>query len=1210
MFRVVYMEKEAIVLLSDKELAQSFNGDSFAMYMKEVFRYRLLSVDENKELARRYRDGDQLALEKLINHNLRLVVSIAYKYRDFITSSSILDVIQEGNLGLMRAAKSYDPEIAAFSTYANWWIHQAISRNIGDIENEIRVPVYVRVLNGKYLKLMNNNANLSDVEICKELSISKDTLDIIRHTLSLSVISLNQPVNEDEKAELGDLIESDQGGFEDVIERMSSNSLFVALKESLSDVEYFILFRRQLSDRKLTLEEVGNEFGLTRERVRQLEAKALKKSRELLENDTEIHQLLAKVCKRENCRLDRLRIEPRDPKKIIKFLYIKDKLNVDEKRLLYFIYFGNINYTQKELSVLLNLELDEFTILYRRLKNKLKKYFVDNFKFEQFRERWIKEYGTKIYSIDLTSDIKVIDYRYLKNKYSSLSLDMFLELVNRAEYELNNDELALVTSFYSIPERKYISADSLFRDLNLAVFGYKDRNSNVPINKLWIAYKNNINEFSEEQRMFLECFFFNKRKKSEFIKKYKDSSLFRSHYFLIDRLERIYFNIHRFSEYNFDLSQYIKFRSKHLDKLSRERIELLDLFYGVNGVVLSIQEIAELYNVDYVKMHDKISTARNAAILINAGFSRGLDIDKKVYIPYLLDSAYSFPDEHRVVLKLFFIENKSYEEISNILGLTKYRISNIITEDIRKMDAYRFGLIDVFRISKEEIETVFAYYKDVFSDEEKSVLIKKYLNFIDNKEIADSLGLELLQVNRYVAHFNKLYNAYKVRDVELTVDDILMDINRHVSESTLDYRKKVVLSFYYGFKTIYNPEGIKLKQAEIISKFKLTKNSYYQIIHSASIELKCRKIGLSKPTGLYIDRDKLNKLLDDSHLPISDKEREIICYLFELKGYPYKTIDELVDVFGDNRASIGRRYQRAIVSIYKYINNEIEGKLDYEVDWLPNLKYFSYSDRNIINKYFRDGLTVEEMAKEYGVSYDKMFSLIEKIKVNMFDILNNPKAKKFDFDYYMSVRNNKDLLFYGDRDKTIEMFDLYYGMNDDLKLYIPDIIKKLNLDVDHGTVSKAINNLMLSICKYSEGIKNVNNFNYDDIMEYYVRNCSFMTRYKKQCYVKYFQKISNEYRINGAIPGISDVILYDLLVDRNPFVYTHSNLNRDIVVRLLKTYGHLINNSKRRELMALYEISSREFMSGKDINHVYRIINFVDEKLKEKGTVFQLRKKD
>ena len=148
--------------------------------------------------------------------------------------------------------------------------------------------------------------------------------------------------------------------------------------------------------------------------------------------------------------------------------------------------------------------------------------------------------------------------------------------------------------------------------------------------------------------------------------------------------------------------------------MSKERLELLDLFYGVNGKALTIPEIASMYNIDYIKMHDKISDARDAAIVINSGIDRGLDLDKSLYVQYVLDPAIYFTLEARAVLKLFIVDNKTYDEISSLLGLTKYRISNIITENVRKMDGYRFGLFEVERIDEDTLNSVFDYFGDDF----------------------------------------------------------------------------------------------------------------------------------------------------------------------------------------------------------------------------------------------------------------------------------------------------------------------------------------------------------------------------------------------------------------------------------------------------------------------------------------------------------------
>ena len=174
------------------------------------------------------------------------------------------------------------------------------------------------------------NDGLICKEICKELDIGFETLENIRHALSLSSVSMNQTVDDDEKTELGDFLSSSHNDYEDIIEEMSSKTIFLALKEVLSDLEYYIVYVRILSDTRMTLEQVASEFGLTRERVRQLEAKALRKAKPLMENENKMQQVLARLQTREQVRIDNLRIEPIEPGRIIKYLYVKDKLSFDE----------------------------------------------------------------------------------------------------------------------------------------------------------------------------------------------------------------------------------------------------------------------------------------------------------------------------------------------------------------------------------------------------------------------------------------------------------------------------------------------------------------------------------------------------------------------------------------------------------------------------------------------------------------------------------------------------------------------------------------------------------------------------------------------------------------------------------------------------------------------------------------------------------------
>ncbi len=1201
------MEEELeLKLLSDEELENSFIGDAFSMYMKEVTSYTPLSIEENKELARAYKKGDLTARDKMIKGNLRLVVNVAFKYRNKISHLQIIDVIQDGNLGLMKAIEEYDPEVGAFSTYAIWWIKQAITRSIYNKESEIRKPVHLHSLISKYYKLLEENKgkNFSKDELCDLLEVSKETLNNMLHSLNVNTFSMNQTVG-DEDTELESFIASPSDSYDEVENNMVTQNLFLVMKEYLNDLEYFILYYRILDSPAKTLEQLGEMLGVTRERIRQLEIKTLKKVKLLMENEQRMVVITNKINQREGRLVNLFSTEPILPDKIIKYLYIKEYLTLNEKRLLHQLYFGKYNYSKKQIASQLKISVDECDLVYQELMKKIEEKFADKEKFQRYCESVKKNYGTKIFSVDLNSDLKIIDYDELHNRYFDLTYEEIISKFNETGYELSNDEQNLIKRFYLIPNRNHkLCEDILLSDINLTVFGYKEKDTIVPKQKLYDVYLENINDFNDEQRLFLECYFFNKRDKNEFKTKYKESSLRYRYYYLIDRLERTYYNIYRYLDNNFGKNEYLDFKRKYPGKLSEFRVELLDQVYGVNGEIVSLSSLADKYEMEYIKMHDLVSDAREAAIAIYSGRNYKLDIDKDRYIPYVKDFVYDFVPETREVLSYFLIDDMDYGEIAEEMGLTRYRVSNIVTDGIRKIDNYRFGISEVFRISRDELEKFFQFYNDAFSDEEKDVIRMKHLYYIDNSIIALELGIGNEQVNRYVRHFNVLYYSYCIKDVSMTTEDIVTEINRHISDSVLNEREKEIASLFYGIENKYNTSGRRYTSDEIKEMLHISKNVYYSLFQSISRNIKGRKIGINRPAYLYIERDELDKLLLDSHLPISDKERDIICYLFELKGYPYKTINELPLIFGDTRASLSRRYQRSIVSIYKYLNNELEGSLNYEIDILPNMKYFSLSDRNIIDKYYNQGISVEDLAKEYQASFDTMLNIVRRIKTNIFDILNNPKAKKFDFDYYLKVRYEDDLPFYGELDKTIQIFDLFYGMNDGLRLGIPEIIKKLNLDFNETSANKAANNLMLSVCKHKDGIRKGHTFSYEEIKEYYELHCDEMNYYHKQFYLRYFERYNNPKRLTGIIPGVSYTIMNDLLRNSRDDYITLESLDRKKVIGLIKKYRNL-SNSTKRELMYMFDISEREFMSGKEINHVYRLLYSLDKLLLEDKRVLK-----
>ena len=259
--------------------------DPVRMYLKEIGKVPLLSAEEEIELAKRMELGDQEAKKRLAEANLRLVVSIAKRYVG--RGMLFLDLIQEGNLGLIKAVEKFDYRKGyKFSTYATWWIRQAITRAIADQARTIRIPVHMVETINKLIRvsrqlLQELGREPTPEEIAEEMHMS---VERVREILKISQepVSLETPIGEEEDSHLGDFIQDDN------VPVPADAAAFTMLKEQLEDVLSTLTDREQkvlrlrfgLDDgRARTLEEVGKEFNVTRERIRQIEAKALRKLR-------------------------------------------------------------------------------------------------------------------------------------------------------------------------------------------------------------------------------------------------------------------------------------------------------------------------------------------------------------------------------------------------------------------------------------------------------------------------------------------------------------------------------------------------------------------------------------------------------------------------------------------------------------------------------------------------------------------------------------------------------------------------------------------------------------------------------------------------------------------------------------------------------------------------------------------------------------------
>lgn len=259
--------------------------DPVRMYLKEIGRIKLLTPEEEQEIAKKMAEGDEDARKRMSDANLRLVVSIAKRYVG--RGMQLLDLIQEGNLGLMKAVEKFDyTKGYKFSTYATWWIRQAISRAIADHARTIRIPVHMvetinRVSRANHELLQELGHEPSPEEIAHKLHLPLEKVEEVMR-IGQEPISLETPVGEEDDSHLGDFIQDDEA------EEPADAASYAMLREQLAGVlktltpreERVLRLRYGLTDGRMhTLEEVGEEFNVTRERIRQIEAKALRKLR-------------------------------------------------------------------------------------------------------------------------------------------------------------------------------------------------------------------------------------------------------------------------------------------------------------------------------------------------------------------------------------------------------------------------------------------------------------------------------------------------------------------------------------------------------------------------------------------------------------------------------------------------------------------------------------------------------------------------------------------------------------------------------------------------------------------------------------------------------------------------------------------------------------------------------------------------------------------
>ena len=761
-------------------------NDTFKMYLKEISRYPLLAEEETKRLIKEWQENHNVeAYQKVVNSNLRLVIKPAKKYINQINHLQILDIIEEGNLGLLRAIDDYNPDLGSFTTYAYGWIEGNILKAINEKEAMIRKPTHIKYLLVKYLKLIEEKPDIDDKLICETLNITLNTLKRVKEYYQTEPISLNTLINEEEEeSEISEFLPISHNDYNDLVDNINDREIYLVFKEVLGAHEYFIFYYRLINDSNISLRKIGDYFHVSGESIRMLEKRVKKKVAAYLKNKRLYQATLKKIKNREKDNFNKLKITPNNPSNIITYLYLKNKIPFREHYLYYLIYLSNYHYEIDDYQKIFNISYHEL----KGLISNLKKYInnLNSKDFQEFRDNLMNKYlGLKILKINLDSQDFYFKRFKLTQKYQNLDFLTVINLFNEISYHLSPTDIRILKKYYNdYSDMKVISHLELEKNINLIKFNYYPKDTSVSKNKLLKTLEEYRNDFSEEQISYLQAYYFNQIDKDVFLKKYPNSGLIKHHEHLVNRLERCYYHIFKYFENNFNKENWVQIRSQYSERFSDLKRQILDLYYGIYDSPKSILEISNILHLDYKKTHAFCRNARDLAINILNGSSAKKEIIKENYIPYLNDLHYEFKSSIRNILKLYIIENKTYDEIREITSLSKTKISNIIIEGIKRIDYYRFNLSSPFIISKEELLT-FLDSQNKFNEQEKEILVLKYIDCLTNKEIEEKTHVQISKINAISNKFSKLYNSYLIKDILVNEDDYQEEINKHPSESLL-----------------------------------------------------------------------------------------------------------------------------------------------------------------------------------------------------------------------------------------------------------------------------------------------------------------------------------------------------------------------------------------------------------------------------------------
>lgn len=856
-----------------------------------------------------------------------------------------------------------------------------------------------------------------------------------------------------------------------------------------------------------------------------------------------------------------------------------------------------------------HLTKEEYLIAY----NKITKNKNDNIKYYQnifIDYNDMIDYVTEIINSSLTNKRKIFDL--YKNKYSTkeiFNLDIsptitkrsiskedyefiskltFEEITATKSYqELNNESKKVIAYYFKVPVSKQINEKYIFeRDMNLWLLNYHNNSffflKEEEIKNILEEHKD---ELTKKQIEDIKITLLDKNNNSS--KKYKLEAK--------TKVLKLKYGLNNYFRIALTKEEIIKTIKKCPTLLSNKEKNILYDKYGINTKPLEKKDLAIKYNLTEDKVRDWLKTIKMRVLIEYYDISEHNHDWKEQHnillLKYLNDPRYNFNEETRKVLSLY-LENKSYKEIETITGYNNLQVSNIITDGIRRAKFYFYNIIPVSKITKEDIEKLSKKYH--YSKEDQKIIHEYYIEQKLIKEIAKKYNKTAGIVTYLIKVFYKRYLDEMIPEIKK--DNYIAEVTAHHTDSILTKEEKSIISYKYGIKTKENSNGIVLDDDAIRKKYAKSKVQYKNIINTIEKKIKENLLGFTYPEYGRIKRDELKTILEDKNLPISNIEKEFLYDLLGLNNHEALNEESLGKKYKVAKSSLKRKYQRIILSILEYKDNNKKRQLSYDKDIVKILKYFSLFEQKILKKYYKENKTAKEISEELNINLHKLNHLITNIKIRVKVILTNPKkAKKFDFEYARSIINNQDFPLYHDKEICLNIYKMYTGEIGDGIYTNKEIIETLKLNDSPDVISKTVTMIMLLVELYKQGYRKESYIDKQEIENYYLENEEKMLTYQKEKYIAFLRKKQKIYN-QQTKPPLN--IVYDLIKSKNTLLFNASKETKDEMIIFLKS--HEVPGKIKSKIKRYYQIPNIELINGKEKNKLLSLLLPVYKELKSK----------